>query len=248
MKKYIFLTSIVSFLCLLLVTGCTRTASKTPIAPLGASEDLPQEPIPTKTFVIPKVVISTPTPEIISTPTMKLFVATAGNSLEQESTSETIEPTIMTENGLTEEIGGITENSDETGTPFELITVTLPPSEESISQSALMPTNSPIQVISGIPNLPTISIKSVNQDISVVLLASDFPINKSYTVHMSEYSSSCSESGSDSLVGTFNSGNKTSFSLNSNIPASLQGYSPITVRMTIGEGKSFCFFFYNANY
>jgi hypothetical protein len=248
MKKIIFLTSIVSFLCLLLVTGCTRTASKTPIAPVGASEDVPQEPIPTKTFVIPKVVISTPTPEIVSTPTMKLFVATAANGLETEKPSETIEPGIMPEIGLTEENGATAVNPNETGTPFELITVTLPPSEESIPQSELMPTNSPIQVISGIPNLPTISIKSVNQDISIVLLASDFPINKSYSIHMGQYSSSCSETELDSLIGTFNSGTKTSFSISSAIPASLQGYSPITIRMKIAEEKSFCFFFYNANY
>jgi hypothetical protein len=134
MKKINFLIIIVSLLILLLVTGCTRTASKTPITPVGGSEDIPQEPIPTKTFVVPKVVISTPSPEIISTPTMKLFVATTEIIIEQEQTGETIEPTVMTENIVTEEIEGTEEIPVETVTPFELITLTLPPNESEITE------------------------------------------------------------------------------------------------------------------
>jgi hypothetical protein len=239
MKKYIYISTILSFTLVLLLTGCTRTASKTPFALVNGAEEIPVE-IPTKTLIIPKVIISTPSLEIEATPTMKPFVPTAIKEGEETKSAEGI-------TGIQTEVG-ILGTPSEIINPLNQITLTVSPTEMKTTPTASWPTKIPYPVLYGNPGLPTISILSIIQDSSIVLLNNEFPINKSYTVHIGPYSPSCYDTGNDLLIGTFNSGNKGSFTSTYKIPSSFQGFSPLTVRMKIGDGAPFCFFFYNANY
>jgi len=230
MKNNLFAKMCITLLGLSILMGCTRTASKTPIAGEGGQDEQAVE-MPTKTFVVPKVVISTPSQEVQPTPTMKLFIPTATLENEGEIFSETPQATLDSEMVSTMEENGI-----------------VVPKTETVTISTPVANTTPLAVLSGFPGLPTIGILNVAQDSTISLLYESFPTKKSYTVFMNAYTEGCFEDVNDQKVGQYDSGAKESFTAIYKIPTALQGSSPITIRINIGDDAPFCFFFYNANY
>jgi len=91
--------------------------------------------------------------------------------------------------------------------------------------------------------VPTFAIKTVVKDVSVTILAHDFPAAKEFTVRMGEYGTL---GIGGIVVGTFNSGAGGSFEATFNIPAALAGRAAIAIRMDSTTGGYYSYnWFYN---
>jgi hypothetical protein len=86
--------------------------------------------------------------------------------------------------------------------------------------------------------IPTFSIVTVDEDVSVTIRTNNFPANKDFTVRMGKFGTA---GIGGVVVDTTNSGSGGAFEETYDIPASLQGLSRIAIRMEASGG----FFAYN---
>ncbi len=91
--------------------------------------------------------------------------------------------------------------------------------------------------------IPTFSIVSVDEDVSVTIKTNNFPANKDFTVRMGKFGTA---GIGGVVVDTINSGSGGSFEDTFDIPASLQGQTRIAIRMDASGGFfAFNWFFNN---
>lgn len=81
--------------------------------------------------------------------------------------------------------------------------------------------------------IPTFSIVSVDEDVSVTIKTNNFPANKDFTVRMGKIGT---KAIGGVVVDTINSGDGGSFEETFDIPASLHGLSRIAIRMDASGG------------
>jgi hypothetical protein len=101
------------------------------------------------------------------------------------------------------------------------------------------PTTPVTTPIPGYSGFPTFSIKSVIQNQSVTILTNNFPPNDSFTVTMGKYGTL---GVGGIVVATTNSGEGGSFEVTYTIPAELNNFNPIALRL---QSPTTGFFAYN---
>lgn len=254
MKKSAYLICAVFVLFVAVTGGCTRTASKTPIV-----SEIPPS-IPTATFEIPKVVISTQTPVVPhSAPTIaELPTATheaehvevtpeAEHAAEEAHGQETHSPTQEGEApDLQKTVDSMMHQATPTWalTPMLTQTVTMVPGSPVTSTPVSAPTFTPPPAFQGVPGMATIGIVAVKRDESVTVQANEFPANQQYIVFMG-YQGTRGVNGIS--VGTFKTGAGGSFTETFKIPVSLKGNAVIDIRVVFEDGKFAYNFFYNTS-
>jgi hypothetical protein len=219
------------------ILGCTRAASKTPVVPQPTAGEVPIL-APTKTFVVPKVVISTPTTplKLEATPTMMLFVPTSSTERAGVGVGEETKTALATA-GITEPFFGETTPTvifGGTESPGFPSSTAQPFLTGTPANATTRPTISPIPIIKNVTGCPDIYIVGIVQDSTLTVRLDKLPENKAYSVLLNGIK-----------VGTFDTGVISSINATYSIPPSLKGTSPINVRILYSNG-SFCqFFFYN---
>ncbi len=93
--------------------------------------------------------------------------------------------------------------------------------------TAVTPTPTPFK------GIPTFSIVTVDEDVSVTVKTNNFPANKDFTVRMGKFGTAAI---GGIVVDTINSGSGGSFEETFDIPASLQGQTRIAIRMDASGG------------
>ncbi len=81
--------------------------------------------------------------------------------------------------------------------------------------------------------IPTFSIVSVDEDVSVTIKTNNFPANKDFTVRMGKFGTAAI---GGTVVATTSSGTGGTFTATYNIPDSLKGLSRIAIRMDASGG------------
>ncbi|NPV84861.1 MAG: hypothetical protein HPY45_02475 [Anaerolineae bacterium] len=263
MKKSAYLLCAVFMLFVAVTAGCTRTASKTPIA-----SEIPPS-IPTATFEIPKVVISTQTPVVPhSAPTIAELPTATHEAEHAQGTpeGEQAEVTLEAEHATEETHGQGTDTPTQEGetpdlektvdsmmhqatptwalTPMVTQTVTAAPGSPAASTPGSVPTFTPPPAFQGVPGMATIGIVAVKRDESVTVQANEFPANQQYIVFMG-YQGTRGVNGIS--VGTFNTGAGGTFTETFKIPVSLKGNAVIDIRVVFEDGKYAYNFFYNTS-
>ena len=236
MKRKLLYSSLL--LVIMLMTGCTRYASASP-TPATAGEE-PKFEFPTPTLMALEVEVATRTPIPLmlktATPTLALDEMATGTGEEDMQKEVTPGEEMATSEG---------ENSQSSGaslykspTPFGTKTTT---GVTTIATQAV-PTWPPQVVLSG---KPTVEIVHVKYAESITLNISNLPASAQITIRMG----SANSYGADGpVVETVKSDDKGKISKAFKIPAELQGYGTIGVRIEYPDGYTASFYFGNRDY
>jgi hypothetical protein len=234
-----------SFLLLaaLVLTGCTRYASASPTPPPAAATEETKFEMPTPTLMALEVEVATRTPI-----PLVLKTATPTSSVSEILTTTPAE-------GETSHAGGEMETGEATTTgeggevhATESASGALPTlsgyktTAVATSAAAPIPTRMPQVVLSGEPTVEIVHVKYAD---SITLNLSKLPVNAEFGIRMG----SVGTYGADGIIAqTLKSDASGKASGTIKIPANMQGYGSIGVRIEYPNAYYVSFYFNNMDY
>jgi hypothetical protein len=237
MPKRIYTIVLVLLTTGLLITGCDRSASISPMTTPTSEGDIPF-PVATQSQLMKDILAQTQTAGVAnsgtdsgivtSTPAFTFYTDTPQGELPAVAT-------IMATATPTLEQATVTAVPP-TATPTAIVYPTITPGEPTQYASCA---SAP-----GYGSVPTVSILAVAKDVQVTISANNFPTNQSLNVRMGSYGT---EAKNGTIIATPNSGSSGCFSATYLIPAALAGSQQIAIRVETATGYYGYNWFYNTS-